>query len=89
MRPGQGATFQTLALEHGPGDEGIEAHLHIVPAPDPASRLQFESGRIEGTITNRTTKPLRSVYVRSWSLLWDLRIIKDTPRSVLAGRGAY
>jgi len=32
---------------------------------------------------------LDSVYVRSWSLLWDLRIIKDTPRSVLAGRGAY
>jgi exopolysaccharide biosynthesis polyprenyl glycosylphosphotransferase len=32
---------------------------------------------------------LDSVYVRSWSLLWDLRIIKETPRSVLAGRGAY
>jgi len=32
---------------------------------------------------------LDSVYVRSWSLLWDLRIIRDTPRSVLGGRGAY
>jgi exopolysaccharide biosynthesis polyprenyl glycosylphosphotransferase len=32
---------------------------------------------------------LDSVYVRSWSLLWDLRIIRDTPGSVLAGRGAY
>ncbi|HZS23136.1 MAG TPA: sugar transferase, partial [Pseudonocardiaceae bacterium] len=32
---------------------------------------------------------LDSVYVRSWSLLWDLRIIKETPRCVLAGRGAY
>jgi len=32
---------------------------------------------------------LDSVYVQSWSLLWDLRIIWATPRSVLAGRGAY
>jgi lipopolysaccharide/colanic/teichoic acid biosynthesis glycosyltransferase len=32
---------------------------------------------------------LDSVYVRSWSLLWDLRIIRDTPRSVLGRRGAY
>ena len=32
---------------------------------------------------------LDSVYVRSWSLLWDLRIIRDTPRSVFARRGAY
>ncbi len=32
---------------------------------------------------------LDSVYVRSWSLLWDLKIIRDTPRSVLGARGAY
>lgn len=32
---------------------------------------------------------LDSVYVRSWSLLWDLRILCATPRSVLGGRGAY
>jgi exopolysaccharide biosynthesis polyprenyl glycosylphosphotransferase len=32
---------------------------------------------------------LDSVYVRSWSLLWDLRIIRDTPRTVLGRRGAY
>lgn len=32
---------------------------------------------------------LDSVYVRSWSLLWDLRIMRDTPRSVFARRGAY
>jgi lipopolysaccharide/colanic/teichoic acid biosynthesis glycosyltransferase len=32
---------------------------------------------------------LDSVYVRSWSFLWDLRIILETPRSVFAGRGAY
>ena len=32
---------------------------------------------------------LDSVYVRSWSLLWDLRIIAATPRSVLSRGGAY
>jgi exopolysaccharide biosynthesis polyprenyl glycosylphosphotransferase len=32
---------------------------------------------------------LDSVYVRSWSLMWDLRIIRDTPGCVLGGRGAY
>lgn len=32
---------------------------------------------------------LDSVYVRSWSLLWDLRIIWATPRSVFGGSGAY
>ena len=32
---------------------------------------------------------LDSVYVRSWSLMWDLRIIRDTPRSVFGRRGAY
>jgi exopolysaccharide biosynthesis polyprenyl glycosylphosphotransferase len=32
---------------------------------------------------------LDSVYVRSWSLLWDLRIIRDTPRTVFGRRGAY
>jgi exopolysaccharide biosynthesis polyprenyl glycosylphosphotransferase len=32
---------------------------------------------------------LDSVYVRSWSLRWDLRIMMATPRSVLGGRGAY
>jgi len=32
---------------------------------------------------------LDSVYVRSWSLMWDLRIILATPRSVLGRRGAY
>lgn len=32
---------------------------------------------------------LDSVYVNSWSLMWDLRIIWATPRSVFARRGAY
>jgi exopolysaccharide biosynthesis polyprenyl glycosylphosphotransferase len=32
---------------------------------------------------------LDSVYVCSWSLMWDLRIMWATPRSVFARRGAY
>lgn len=32
---------------------------------------------------------LDSVYVRSWSLMWDLRIIAQTPRVVLGRSGAY
>lgn len=32
---------------------------------------------------------LDSVYVRSWSLKWDLRIILQTPRVVFARSGAY
>jgi exopolysaccharide biosynthesis polyprenyl glycosylphosphotransferase len=32
---------------------------------------------------------LDSVYVSSWSLMWDLRIMWVTPRSVFARRGAY
>jgi lipopolysaccharide/colanic/teichoic acid biosynthesis glycosyltransferase len=32
---------------------------------------------------------LDSVYVRSWSLLWDLRILVQTPAAVFRRRGAY
>lgn len=32
---------------------------------------------------------LDSVYVRSWSLMWDVRIILQTPRVVLGRSGAY
>jgi exopolysaccharide biosynthesis polyprenyl glycosylphosphotransferase len=32
---------------------------------------------------------LDSVYVRSWSLLWDLRILTQTPAAVCRRRGAY
>jgi exopolysaccharide biosynthesis polyprenyl glycosylphosphotransferase len=32
---------------------------------------------------------LDSVYVRSWSLMWDLRIIFQTPQVVFARKGAY
>lgn len=32
---------------------------------------------------------LDSVYVRSWSLMWDLRILAQTPRVVFEHKGAY
>jgi exopolysaccharide biosynthesis polyprenyl glycosylphosphotransferase len=32
---------------------------------------------------------LDSVYVRSWSLMWDVRIIFQTPKVVFARKGAY
>jgi exopolysaccharide biosynthesis polyprenyl glycosylphosphotransferase len=32
---------------------------------------------------------LDSVYVRSWSLMWDLRIMAQTPNAVLRHHGAY
>ena len=45
------------------------------------------SGRSD--LTYADLQHLDSVYVRSWSLMWDLRIILNTPGSVLGGRGAY
>lgn len=45
------------------------------------------SGRSD--LTYADLQHLDSVYVRSWSLLWDLRIILATPRSVFGARGAY
>jgi len=32
---------------------------------------------------------LDSAYVRSWSLLWDIKIIFQTPKVVFAQKGAY
>ena len=45
------------------------------------------SGRSD--LTYADLQHLDSVYVRSWSLLWDLRIILATPASVFGARGAY
>lgn len=45
------------------------------------------SGRSD--LTYADLQHLDSVYVRSWSLMWDLRIILATPASVFGGRGAY
>lgn len=40
-------------------------------------------------LTYADLQHLDSVYVRSWSLMWDLRIILKTPRVVFARSGAY
>ena len=45
------------------------------------------SGRSD--LTYADLQHLDSVYVRSWSLMWDIRILLNTPGSVLGGRGAY
>ncbi|MDN5857107.1 MAG: sugar transferase [Pseudonocardia sp.] len=45
------------------------------------------SGRSD--LTYADLQHLDSVYVRSWSLMWDLRIILATPGAVLGRRGAY
>lgn len=44
------------------------------------------SGRSDLTFDD--LRHLDSIYVASWSLWWDLRIILQTPASVLRGRGA-
>jgi exopolysaccharide biosynthesis polyprenyl glycosylphosphotransferase len=40
-------------------------------------------------LTYEDLQHLDSVYVRSWSLRWDLRIIAQTPKAVLGRSGAY
>ncbi len=45
------------------------------------------SGRSD--LTYADLQHLDSVYVRSWSLMWDVRIICATPRSVFCRSGAY
>ena len=40
-------------------------------------------------LTYADLQHLDSVYVQSWSLMWDLRIMLQTPRVVFARRGAY
>ncbi|MFM8857504.1 MAG: sugar transferase [Actinomycetota bacterium] len=40
-------------------------------------------------LTYADLQHLDSVYVQSWSLMWDLRILLQTPRVVFARRGAY
>jgi exopolysaccharide biosynthesis polyprenyl glycosylphosphotransferase len=40
-------------------------------------------------LTYADLQHLDSVYVRSWSLMWDIRIILKTPRVVFARSGAY
>lgn len=40
-------------------------------------------------LTYADLQHLDSVYVQSWSLMWDLRILLQTPQVVFARRGAY
>jgi lipopolysaccharide/colanic/teichoic acid biosynthesis glycosyltransferase len=40
-------------------------------------------------LTYADLQHLDSVYVRSWSLMWDLRIIAQTPQTVFGRSGAY
>ena len=40
-------------------------------------------------LTYADLQHLDSVYVRSWSLRWDLRIMAQTPQVVFGGKGAY
>lgn len=40
-------------------------------------------------LTYADLQHLDSVYVRSWSLMWDIRIMAKTPRVVLGRSGAY
>ncbi len=45
------------------------------------------SGRSDLSCADR--EHLDSIYVQSWSLLWDLRIMAKTPRAVFGHKGAY
>jgi exopolysaccharide biosynthesis polyprenyl glycosylphosphotransferase len=45
------------------------------------------SGRSD--LTYEDLEHLDALYVSSWSLFWDLRIILQTPSTILAGRGAF
>lgn len=45
------------------------------------------SGRNE--LSTEDLRQLDFVYVASWSLWWDLKILWDTPRAMLRGLGAY
>lgn len=58
--------------------------MHVVPG---ITGLWQVSGRSD--LSYADLKHLDSVYVRSWSFMWDLRILCKTPASVLARRGAY
>jgi len=45
------------------------------------------SGRSD--LSHDQLQQLDYLYVASWSILWDLRILWKTPAVVLRGRGAY
>ncbi|PRC51125.1 polyprenyl glycosylphosphotransferase, partial [Mycobacterium sp. ITM-2017-0098] len=40
-------------------------------------------------LTYAESRCCKSAYVRSWSLMWDIRIMAKTPRVVFGRTGAY
>ena len=65
-------------------DGAALARLDVCPG---ITGLWQVCGRSE--LTYADLQHLDSVYVRSWSLSWDLRIIAQTPQVVLGHKGAY
>jgi lipopolysaccharide/colanic/teichoic acid biosynthesis glycosyltransferase len=65
-------------------DGAARDRLQVVPG---ITGLWQVSGRSD--LSYADLAHLDSVYVRSWSLAWDLRIIRATPGAVLGRRGAY
>jgi exopolysaccharide biosynthesis polyprenyl glycosylphosphotransferase len=63
------------------------AALTRFDVPPGLTGLWQVSGRSD--LTYADLQHLDSVYVRSWSFMWDLRILLNTPGSVFSGRGAY
>ncbi len=60
------------------------ARLNVKPG---ITGLWQVCGRSDLTYADR--EHLDSVYVQSWTLLWDVRIMAKTPRAVLGHKGAY
>jgi len=65
-------------------DGAARARLDVKPG---ITGLWQVCGRSD--LTYADLQHLDSVYVRSWSLLWDLRIMAKTPRVVFGRNGAY
>jgi hypothetical protein len=61
----------------------FQAHCSSPAVP----RAAVDGGRSD--LTYADLQHLDSVYVRSWSLMWDVRIIAKTPHVVFARKGAY
>jgi exopolysaccharide biosynthesis polyprenyl glycosylphosphotransferase len=74
-----------LPTEEAAQIEGVGlARLDVYPG---ITGLWQVCGRSD--LTYADLQHLDSVYVQSWSLIWDLRILLQTPRVVFARRGAY
>ena len=65
-------------------DSDARAHLSVKPG---ITGLWQVCGRSDLSYADR--EHLDSIYVQSWSLMWDIRIMAKTPRVVFARKGAY